>query len=643
MPEIFGEDTYQQDPVEVLTNVEVTEADPLKLDLKDEDIVEVIDSMIKDSRRFFKRKKLYERRKKNEDYYLGKQTERLEEEHKLKKYNARYQDNVIFEAEGTLKAVAISRVPDLLIKPGNDTEESRKIAEELTDVINSRMRKRENRTVLGRAYSHRPIYFTGVVKPRWDSEKGKHGDYVFENVHPNNIDIDHTASCNDADEMDWIAHHYELSIKEILMRWPKKRKELFEELKWDDKPGSEEKKLASKLKISEVWFTWYKKEEEEWSRVEGTVWKYKKVVFDKIKNPYWDWEGETIMFTFDPETKGKIPVSEMDLRQSLFTGMPLQGLGTERIYHNHFENPRKPFIFMGHKQMGMQAYDETTRIEQASWLQDNINVRGKQITEMANKASGKDVYSTDSGLAASDVEAIDRENPNQDLLVDGKLGDVFMHIPGILPTAALFQEQNINRERLFSKEGTNAALRGVREGPDPATKTQLFKESDYTRIDEEVEDTINTAAEHMADWAMQFMKLFYTEEHMERLMGQNGAVVFQSIDRDMIEDGMEVEVSASSVDKLRRKREAFDLAGQAMIDPIQFFRDIEASDPEGRAEALMLYQTQPMLYFQRYIEGNETTPDMAAALGAAPVGGPPPSPEAQAIGMATAPPPGEVV
>lgn len=616
-----------------------SEADPLKLDLDDKTFCDVFDDLIEQSRRHFKSIKLYERRQKNEDYYLGKQIENQEKARELKKYNARYLDNVIFEAEGILKAVAVSRVPDLIVKPGNDTEESRQVADDLTEVLNNRFRQRENRLVLGTAYTHRPIYFTGIIKALWDSERGKNGDYLFNVIHPNNIDVDHTATSADADDMNWICHTYELTIKEILMRWPKKKEELFNSEGWDLSVDQDEKKMATKLKVSEIWFTWYRKENEKWVRVEGTAWKYKRVVFDKIKHPYWDWEGETKLFTFDVETKGKRAVGQDEIRSSLINGYGITNLSAEKIYHNHFDSPRKPFKFMSHEGLGTMPYDETTCMEQSLYLQDNINVRGKQITELAGLAKGKNVFSTDSGLNAADVSLIDMADPNTDLLVDGDLGKVHTFIPGQQPSAALFQDQEQNRQRIFSKMGTNAALRGVREGPDPATKTQLFKESDYTRIDDEVEDTINAAAEWMADWAMQFIKLFYTEEHLERLIGKNGKTVFQKVTRDLIEDGMEVKISASSVDKLRRKKEAFDLVGIGMTDPVQFFRDIEASDPEGRARALMLFNTQPMVYFQKYIEGRGGTNEMVQALGKAPITEAPPTPEA----AATQPSPAEAV
>ena len=269
----------------------------------------------------------------------------------------------------------------------------------------------------------------GTIYPTMRSpqaKEGKHGDYTFDVIHPNNIDIDHTATSED--DLNWICHSYEMTVKEILMKWPNKKEALFNELKWDSEVTTNEKRLASKLKINEIWFTWYKKENEKWVRLEGVAWKYGKCVFDKIKHPYWDWEGETNYFTYDVETKGKKPVSEDEIRNSMIFGEPMN-VSAERVYHNHFDKPRKPFKFMTHEGLKTMVYDETSRIEQSLWLQDNVNVRGRQITELANTAKGKNVFSTESGLTAEDVAQIDMADPNSDILIDGNLGQVHTYIP----------------------------------------------------------------------------------------------------------------------------------------------------------------------------------------------------------------------
>lgn len=595
--------------------------DPLTLTLDDIKFVNTIDKLIDDSQKFFATKDLYLRRTKNLEYYLGKEIEVLEKKKELKEYNAKYLDNVIWESEATLKPIALSRIPDLIVKPGNETEESKATAKEVTDVINSDVRRRENRKVLGRAYRHRPIYFIGVIKYFWNPEKGRNGNYEFQAIHPDNIDVDHTALDNDTDKMDWIAHHYDLSIKQCFMKFPSRKAQLMRVLSISDADLENDAKLATKIKITEIWFTWYEAKGDEWQRIEGVAWKYGKVLLKKMKNPNWDWEGEDILFKYDESGKKELRVSEEDFRESLVSGKPIKGIQQKKIYHNHFEHPRKPFIFVGYDQLGKMPYDETSRIEQNLYLQDNVNKRGKQITELADGAKGKNVFSTESGLSKKDIEEIDMNNPNQDILVAGDLNAVWKFIPGTMPTAALFQDQNINRERIFSKMGAHSATRGEREAGEPATGTQILREADFGKSDDEVEETINYAAMEMSNAAMQMIKLRYTEEHLVKLLGKSGSVTFSKIKRDFIEDGMEVEVSASGTDKLMRKREAYDKARLEMIDPLTFFQDTDSPDPEGRTEKLITFKISLEQYFSKYVKGLQNAQQQGEAVNAAPVPG----------------------
>jgi hypothetical protein len=207
--EFFGEN---EPPVNVEQSGAVAPVDPLHLDLDDQDFIDVIKDLLKESRRYFKKLDLYSRRNRNMEYYLGGQIRKLEDAKKLKDHDTRYLDNLIWEAEQTLKPIALSRVPDLMVKPARQEDDSKKQAESLTEVINSTLRRRENRRVLGMAYRHRPLYFLGVIKYHWDKEKGRHGDYRYEAINPNQIDVDHTAPFADAQEMGWIAHHYDMTI-----------------------------------------------------------------------------------------------------------------------------------------------------------------------------------------------------------------------------------------------------------------------------------------------------------------------------------------------------------------------------------------------------------------------------------------------
>jgi hypothetical protein len=322
------------------------------------------------------------------------------------------------------------------------------------------------------------------------------------------------------------------------------------------------------------------------------------------------------MVQYDREKGESVEIDEAQRRELLFLGENPENVREETVYRNHFENPQKPFIFMGYDQMGEMPIDVTSRIEQVIYLQDNVNKRGKQISDIADHARGKNVFSSDSGMTKSDIELIDMGDPNQDIFVDGRVNDVWSFIPGVQPSAALFEEQEMTRSRVFSKMGAHATTRGEREADETATGRQILREGDFTKQDDEVEDTINTAAEQMADAAMQMIKLRYTEDHLVKILGEDGVVVFERINKDYVEDGMEITVAASAVDKLRRKREAFELAGISMTDPLTFFEDIEVPDPKERAERLMIFTMSPEMYHQKYIsdENDGTMGGMAQSL-----------------------------
>jgi len=583
--------------------------DPLKLKgVKDEDLVETVDQYIRDSRKFFKKKNLYGRRGVNEQYYLGRQVKAREAQGKYKDHNVRYNDNIIWEAEATLKPIALSQVPELIVNAQEVKPEVVQAANSLTDWLNNDMKKREVKWVLGRAYRHRPIYFVGCVKWYWSPE---HGDYRYECVHPNNIDVDHFSPDNNVDKMRWVAHHYPLSVKDMIIRFPEKKAKILEKVKAemnisDDKTLSE-KGMASMFKISEVWFTWYvqsKEDEDKWEKVEGVLWKYKDLLLNKMKNPNWDYEGQEQLFTFD-DFGEPMRITENNVRKSIVEGKKLNGLDRRKVFKNYLPRPEKPFVFMGYDQLGLQPFDETSRIEQVILLQDSVDVRGRQISEMAQTASGKNVFSTEGGMTSEDVEMVDMTDPQQDILVKGDIRVVHRHIPGQQPQPSLFEEQQMSRARGFSKMGAHATTRGERDARETATGRQILREGDISRQDDEVSDTINYAAEKMARGALQFIKLRYTDEMLRKVLGKNGDLVFRVIQNDFVDDGMAVEATASAVQKRRRKEEAFKMAELQLIDPLSFFEDIEASQPTKRTKRLLMFNAMPEKYLQQEVFGGK--------------------------------------
>lgn len=594
--------------------------DPIALDIPDDKLNKIIDKRIDESRNFFKQKyNLYERRLTNENFLFGRQIKEKEDKRGFKPYEARYLDNALYEIEASIKPLAMQKLPDLIVTPGNQSDQAKTDAQNISKIVDDDIKKRENRKVLGVAFKHLPVYFTGIVKARWNPELGKYGDYVFESKNPKYIDVDHTCPTNNSDDMEFIAETLPVTVQDTVMRFPSARGPLLEKLRTEGIVVGDdfsEKDLASQINIREVWFKWYQRTDTKdvvsskneipqepgvrWEQIRGVIWKYKNVILKKIKNPNFDYEGDEQTFVYDDpaDENSKRPASNQELMFGAITGIQPTNMTKELTYKNYFQMPRAPYFFMGYDQWGKIPYDETSRIEQNIRNQQNLDKRGKEIQEALDE-KGKHVYSKDGGLEAEDIENMDMNDPNQDILVEGDVNKVHNFIPPRTPSPQEFQDLKDTRDRMYGLAGASA-VRGQIQS-DVATTNQIAREADYTRADDLVEDTINAAAEWMAQWAMQFIKLRYTEPHMRKLLGDKGTFTFVQLKTNMIQDGMDVLIKASGTDKLKAQNNAMDMAKLQLIDPVTFYEDMGLSDPEGRANKLLAFLSGAPTGYATYI------------------------------------------
>ncbi len=590
--------------------------DPLALDIPDEELGEVFDKLLQESIDYYTYSHdLYARRDKNELYYLGKQIEDMEKQKLLKEYDSKFSDNVLYEIEGTIKPLAMSRLPDLIVTPGHDSEQSRIMADEVSKAIDTQVKSRQNRRVLGVAFKHLPVYFTGIIKARWDNELD---DYVFESVHPSMVEVDHTSPTNNADDMRWIRQIVPWSVQEVIMRFPKKKEEFIAEVKKRNgiaiKDENDYEGLATVVKISEIWFHDYREiGENKVERVEGVMWKYFDVILGKMRNPNYDYTGSDEYFEYDT-AGGKTKLSaEKAIAILAMDEMPAN-VKSEKVYHNYFDRPKKPFYFMGYDQWGLMPYDITSRLEQNIKNQKSVDKRGQQIEETLNQR-GHNVFSKMGGLKPSDIQQLDLNNPDTDILVDGNVNDVHKFIAPARPDAAEFKDLDDIRNRMYAIAHANAVRGQIQT--DVATTNQIARESDFTAADDLVEDTVNAAAEWMACWALQFIKLRYTVNHWRKLLGMAGDVVFLKLNQNMIEDGMEVMIKASGTDKLKAQNNALDEAKIEMIDPVNFFRDMGHKDYEQRAAMLIAFmglKAGDPTYELKYVKSLDSAGAIADAL-----------------------------
>lgn len=587
--------------------------DPLHLNLDDIRLADTIDQRIAAYNTFYTEKKLDERQDKIVDYLKGNQYE-IGTNGKPKyvdEYSIPYMENILFEAQMRNKPIALSRLPDLKADPGNDTPESKKNAELITDLINSDIKKIENRQVLGLAYNQRPQYLFSVMKAVWNPELGEQGDYQFVNIHPKHVAFDNSVPNPNVDEMEFFGEDRELSVKKIIMTFPDKKDEFLEYINFTDpnSKGTTDEKMATKYTIWEVWFHWYEEEadpdtlETKWVRIDGVVWKYKKFILGKMKNPYWDWTGKKKYFTLKP-TEDK-EITEDDIFKKFF-GEEQQ---FDTVFKNYFQQPRKPYFLMTYFRSGEDPVDYTSEFEQVLVFQDSINAEGRQIFDMNSRTKGKFLFAAQK-IDKTTISKLNLHDYNEAITIDtDNIGQAATLLRGDAAPMQLYKSKQDNRSIAFEMMALNATTRGTREtGDETLGARQMMREQDFGVIDDMVEETINPASKWMADWVMHFIKLFYTQPHMKRLLGKDGETVYASITQDLIEDGFEMTVSASGVDKLKRERKAIEDAQMKMIDPLSYFEAMNEPNARERARRLMLFQMAPQLYYTTIVEEQQMPP-----------------------------------
>ncbi|KKM27883.1 hypothetical protein LCGC14_1570280, partial [marine sediment metagenome] len=407
-------------------------------------------------------KNLENRRNQNIKYLFGKQLLGRD----LKDYESELLDNVIYEYEATLKSLATSKLPDIIMRAGgaSSTPEKEITVELLTKVNENRMIDRKFKKALGILFKHLPAYFISVYKYRWDPNKNRIGEIVEEVIPPDKLILDHTATSADPDEMSFLIHLVSKSAKEWAMLFPKKEKEIIEFVAeahpeiigGDEDEAKKDWLLAQKIEASEFWFDWFDKadnfdvEAPKFDFMSGVAWKLgDELVLGSSKNPNWDYEGHDVI-TFNGES---LPPEMM--QQIITTGQTPPGFEVKKLFNNYFEAPKKPFILMSFDQFMRSAIDETSRIEQTIPMQKSLDVTGASIDHMIKAHKGKHIWSRTSGMTKKSLKDLDMNNPDIDVLIKGDPQKVHAFIQPVMPRREMFNHVVGLRGRMFGKVGTH--------------------------------------------------------------------------------------------------------------------------------------------------------------------------------------------
>jgi hypothetical protein len=470
-------------------------------------------------------------------------------------------ENVIFQSIETIIPIITSKPPEPVVQKAQETPESAALAKQNQKILLAMYEKEKMKGKFQMIVRHLLLYRLGILKYRYDPEID---EIVTEYVRPQNVIIEKHG--------DFVAEFLEESISEIIAKFPEKTNEIIEmfALKAQkDKKGNydpttlDNKALATQIKYIEFWTDEY------------VCWKYKNLIFRKLKNPNFDYTGE------------ERPV----LNENGET------INTQLYFYNIFDKPKKPYIFYTCFNLGKTIWDDTSLVEQGIPLQDGINKRQRQIDDNAS----------DNGVIVGSGDYITKEelskytgDPTDKLWVEhgNPLEGIGRLPPKQMASYALDSLMGL-RNSVDNVLGTHSTTRGERQGRETLGGRQILREADYGRIDLIVRGLEEVAQELYQAWA-HMMKVYYTQEHYARILGKDGATQVITYSRDHIEDGIEITVREGStlpVDKIALRDEAIQLAQLNRIDPISMFERLEWPNPVEAAQRLFLWTTNPLKLF----------------------------------------------
>lgn len=521
----------------------------LSIDVPDRELIQNFKRWEKESIAYWNDPKGYnleEKRKKNVDYYLGKQLDKS----KLYNYQVPFIDNELFIATETVTAYTTSQNPSAEVLPENDSIDSKTMAGELEWALNVHSEKHELATKLEHVERAMYMKYVGVLKLAWDEEKQ---DIVPRAVDPEKIIFD--KGCRQGENPLFICELCEATLQQIINMFPDKKETILASLK---RVRMTPKLSNSIYTYKEVWFTQIDDDGE----TECVAWYMGDVLLDKAKNPNYLYDEDGVEIS------------------------------------NYLPSPQKPYILFNYMNDGSHVIDQTSPFEQAIPMQDILNKRGRQIVENADTANSILVLRS-TAITSDEAENITRD-PNQILLLtaDPKepISNAYGAIePHLLPNYVLNDKQDI-KNTIHEIMGTPSQFRGSNTNKDATLgETQIVTSQASGR-----QDAIVRALERGLDryykLLVQFMKVYYDKPHYFASRDNDGKFISVELSRARIPDVAHVKVEHGTTmkqDKYRQENLAMMLARLGLTDPYNLFKDLGMKNADQRYETLVKFKMSP--------------------------------------------------
>jgi hypothetical protein len=491
---------------------------------------------------------------------------------------SRVRANRVFVNQETVINSLISNPPRPTVINGRDTPESKKLSMLQEKYFQIKYTERNVKEVIRKGL--RNLYFGRLIilKPFWNA---KINDFDVRAIDPRKVRFSKTSTKEEDSE--FAIEEITDSLSSVLKRFPDKKTEILKNQGYD----TDEDVLVENpdVKYKEAWL---------WDYV---IFKLDNIILGKIRNPYWDWDGLLIT----PEEEQQLQNSEGDGRRALLSmirsqqqeRMPVlengeEGLTYNSYYFNHFDRPRKPYIFSTIFNNENTPIGQTDMITQAAPLQENIDETKRDISHNAKLVNG--IIKIDSTvMTKEDAQRLKFEVEGM-IWGKGAVQGVQRETGPALPAFVVENMQDSRRE-IDDIMAASSAFKGIREGQETRGGRLALIDQSFLRLNELVQ-VIDYTNFELFNWWYQLAKVRYTEHHYAKTLGKKAAVEILTIIQDDFQDGSEVRVIGGKTlpeDRQFKYEQAQGDVEKGLLSPVDYFEIAGYDSPAEKAKNRVVF------------------------------------------------------
>lgn len=428
--------------------------------------------------------------------------------------------------------------------------------------------------------------FIGVFKVGFDDLDTK--DITLEQVNAQRIMLDPDGKVDFKGRFmgKWVGERKTLSAAELIELFPKSGEAIKESVK---------QQLGTPVTYTEWWTPDY------------CFYTYKKEVLMKMKNPHYNWNE-------------KKPVNNDS------DAIYLEGEDEPQDLPNHFSHPQIPYIFLTVFNTGEKPHDDTSLIEQNERAQDLIAERNDQITANVQAMNNSLVFAAPGFTREQARQGNKAVNNGQGIWVpSGAIGASVQRLaPNALPSTVKEQLDDVRNE-MQNVWGVRGLSPSGQEDTETVRGRMQNQQYDSTRIGGTITEAIEQVADTIFNWFVQLYCVYYTEPKIVSIIGQNKGIQQAQLQQsDFLNKSIVVTVVPNSMlpkDPVTKYNNALAMWDAGLSEPISTLTDMDVDDPEGRAERLFLWKTNPMALFPNLQQQAPPQTGQAPPSGEQPQGG----------------------